>query len=155
MRMLLKERRKPWYLEPVDTSKLVVTCGECGSPMSLRDSRYGKFWGCTRYPECRGTHGAHPNGLPLGIPADEKTKRLRMEVHAMLELQWQGRTKRQKNWLLGICGREHIGEMDKDMLLKIKHRAMSDFQVVRDLLNRGYKWDGRRFASSEQADEER
>ncbi|MFH1050215.1 MAG: type I DNA topoisomerase [bacterium] len=32
-----------------------IICPECGSPMFLRESRYGKFYGCTKYPECKGT----------------------------------------------------------------------------------------------------
>jgi DNA topoisomerase-1 len=31
-----------------------VICDLCGRPMALRSSRYGKFFGCTGYPECRG-----------------------------------------------------------------------------------------------------
>lgn len=31
------------------------TCPRCGSPMWLRSGRYGQFWGCSRYPGCRGT----------------------------------------------------------------------------------------------------
>ena len=30
-------------------------CPECGSPMQVRISSAGRFLGCTRYPECRGT----------------------------------------------------------------------------------------------------
>src|ERR1043165_5693693 len=38
-------------------------CPECGSEMKLREGRRGtnvggKFWGCPRYPECKGTRGA-------------------------------------------------------------------------------------------------
>lgn len=36
-----------------------------------------KFYGCIRYPHCNGSHGAHPNGLPLGVPADDALKSLR------------------------------------------------------------------------------
>jgi DNA topoisomerase-1 len=33
-------------------------CPECGSPMSIRRSRFGKlFYGCTSYPKCRGIIG--------------------------------------------------------------------------------------------------
>ncbi len=32
-----------------------VRCDLCGSPMALRAGRYGKFFGCTAYPKCRGT----------------------------------------------------------------------------------------------------
>ena len=30
-------------------------CPSCGSRMVLRNGRYGRFWGCSRYPYCRGT----------------------------------------------------------------------------------------------------
>jgi hypothetical protein len=31
------------------------TCPRCGSPMRHRSGRYGQFWGCSRYPRCKGT----------------------------------------------------------------------------------------------------
>lgn len=67
-----------------------IACGECGAPMALRTSRYGPFYGCSTWPRCRGTHGAHADGRPLGIPADERTKRARMEAHAMFDRLWRG-----------------------------------------------------------------
>ncbi|MFE8071978.1 DNA topoisomerase III [Marinobacteraceae bacterium S3BR75-40.1] len=30
-------------------------CPQCRSPMRHRSGRYGEFWSCTRYPDCRGT----------------------------------------------------------------------------------------------------
>lgn len=30
-------------------------CPHCGMMMSVRSGRYGYFWGCVRYPSCRGT----------------------------------------------------------------------------------------------------
>jgi len=32
-----------------------IKCPECGSPMVLRNGRYGKFYGCSRFPYCKGT----------------------------------------------------------------------------------------------------
>jgi len=32
-----------------------IKCPRCGAPMVLRSGRYGKFYGCSRYPDCRGT----------------------------------------------------------------------------------------------------
>jgi DNA topoisomerase-1 len=32
-----------------------IPCPECGAPMMIRVSRKGRFLGCTRYPECKGT----------------------------------------------------------------------------------------------------
>jgi len=39
------------------------TCPDCGSDMKLRTNRQNgdKFWGCTKYPDCRGTRDE--NGL--------------------------------------------------------------------------------------------
>ena len=35
-----------------------VLCPQCNAPMKQRSGKYGNFWGCTRYPECRGTRQA-------------------------------------------------------------------------------------------------
>ena len=35
-----------------------TTCPYCGSPLVLRNGQYGRFYGCTRYPDCRYTKGA-------------------------------------------------------------------------------------------------
>ena len=32
-----------------------VECPECSGPMVSRTGKYGVFWGCKKYPECRGT----------------------------------------------------------------------------------------------------
>ncbi len=34
------------------------SCPKCEAPMALRTGKYGTFWGCARYPECRGTRKA-------------------------------------------------------------------------------------------------
>ena len=30
-------------------------CPECNSKMIARDGKFGKFWGCKNYPQCKGT----------------------------------------------------------------------------------------------------
>lgn len=35
-----------------------VTCPVCEGPMTPRSSQYGKFWGCNKYPKCKGTRNA-------------------------------------------------------------------------------------------------
>lgn len=67
----------------------VLTCPECGAPMRLRESRFGPFFGCTTWPKCDATHGAHPDGTPLGTPADKATKRARIEAHAAFDPLWK------------------------------------------------------------------
>jgi hypothetical protein len=32
-----------------------MDCPRCGNRMVARSGRYGSFWGCSRYPGCRGT----------------------------------------------------------------------------------------------------
>jgi hypothetical protein len=69
-----------------------VRCGDCGSAMVLRctdrftyqDGRPRLFYGCGRFPECRSIHGAHPDGYPLGVPADARTREARQHAHAVI-----------------------------------------------------------------------
>lgn len=38
-----------------------LTCPKCSSPMRLRSGRYGKFYGCSKFPYCRGTRQYRSN----------------------------------------------------------------------------------------------
>jgi DNA topoisomerase-1 len=40
------------------------SCPECGKPMQIRRSRFGTFWGCTGYPECKGIQKIGPKPEP-------------------------------------------------------------------------------------------
>lgn len=65
-----------------------IRCGEtgCGSPMRLIEGKYGKFYGCVRYPVCSGVHSAHQNsGKPMGIPANRETIEWRKKAHAKFD----------------------------------------------------------------------
>lgn len=37
-----------------------MTCPQCSSPMIQRSGKFGEFWGCTRYPQCKGTRKVLP-----------------------------------------------------------------------------------------------
>ena len=67
----------------------LVICPICRSLMILRNSRYGKFWGCSQWPKCKATHGAHPDGRPLGVPGNDATKISRIEAHAKFDTWWK------------------------------------------------------------------
>lgn len=46
--------------DPSDPSDPIPRCPRCGKPMALRTAKTGKnaghqFWGCTAYPDCKGT----------------------------------------------------------------------------------------------------
>ena len=57
--------------------------------MVLRDSKYGLFYGCANFPNCKATVGAHKeSGLPLGTPADKETKAARIDAHDWFDKLW-------------------------------------------------------------------
>jgi ssDNA-binding Zn-finger/Zn-ribbon topoisomerase 1 len=99
--------------------------------MVLRESRFGLFYGCVRYPACDTTHGAHADGTPLGVPANKETRQARMAAHAAFDQLWQGATKAGKKsarhkayaWLreqLDLTKEEcHIGRFDKAMCQRV------------------------------------
>ena len=60
-------------VEPADKAEEGVTtsdpeeippCEECGRPMALKRSRYGAFYGCTGYPECKNIRKIGPKAEP-------------------------------------------------------------------------------------------
>jgi ssDNA-binding Zn-finger/Zn-ribbon topoisomerase 1 len=103
----------------------------CGKELVLRRSKHGLFWGCERYPACEASHGAHPDGSPLGVPADKETKAARIAAHAAFDRLWQAATKAgiksaRKGayaWLqqvLHLSSEEcHIGKFDKAMCERV------------------------------------
>lgn len=108
-----------------------VKCGECGAPMKLRESKKilnkegapRKFYGCSRFPACYGSHGAHPNGAPLGIPANSETKAARIAAHEVFDELWKsGRMKRKEAYqlLADTMGVEeiHFATMTKEKCME-------------------------------------
>lgn len=59
--------------KPVDETQTFL-CPECNGPMLLRTNRNdgNKFWGCTKYPNCRGTRDSA--GLSKAERAAERSK---------------------------------------------------------------------------------
>jgi DNA topoisomerase-1 len=52
----------------------VPPCELCGKPMALKRSRFGTFYGCTGYPECKNIRktGPKPSApIPTGVPCPE------------------------------------------------------------------------------------
>lgn len=103
-----------------------LACPDCGAPMLLRNSRYGKFYGCSRFPACKAAHGAHPDGRPLGIPANAETKAWRMRAHDAFDQLWKsGRMSRREAyaWLRTTMGLGkadcHIGRFDIDQCQQV------------------------------------
>jgi len=102
-----------------------VICAECNSVMVLKSSPYGKFYGCSQYPRCDGTHGAHPSGKPLGIPANKELKLLRVEAHKVFDawLSSKGMSRKQGYKALQesmeLSSKEaHFGRFNKEQCVK-------------------------------------
>jgi hypothetical protein len=72
---------------------LAYPCPDCGAEMVLRWASFAErlFYGCVRWPECTANHGAHPNGYPLGKPADRDTRRARSAAHRAFDRLHNGR----------------------------------------------------------------
>lgn len=109
-----------------------VTCPECGSPMILRRTNkflwkngQGRlFYGCSRYPACRGIHGAHPNGKPLGVPGNKETKAARSRAHVQFDA-----LQVERGWSKGKAYRwlgEQLGMKTRDEVKEKCHIAMFD-----------------------------
>lgn len=86
--------------------------------MALMKDRNSVGYRC-RSLDCRGSHAAHPDGSPVGKPADAKTRKARITAHEAFDRIW--RTKRMTRdrayvWMrheLGLSKEEcHIGSFD-------------------------------------------
>ena len=55
---------KPSSKSKGKATKGAVKCPLCGAPMVLRKGKNGPFWGCSKYPECRGT-ADNKDGKPV------------------------------------------------------------------------------------------
>ena len=51
---------------PVEEEVVDEVCDKCGSPMKLRFGRYGKFLGCSAYPECKTVRSLN-RPVPTGV----------------------------------------------------------------------------------------
>lgn len=100
-----------------------------------RNGEYRKFWGCTRWPKCDGTIGAHPNGCPLGIPVTKNIQSLRVQAHKLAEKIWgdfNKITKAERNamyaWIRENSSKGHIGKMIepelKDLIKKLERKKI-------------------------------
>lgn len=116
-----------------------LKCGECGSEMQLRKSKHGAFYGCTKWPDCDGTHGAHADGSPKGTPADKPTRLARIRAHAVFDEIWkQGLKKRHEayGWMRRAMNlsrsQAHIAMFDLaqcEQLIQLVYRDFPQFQT--------------------------
>lgn len=95
-----------------------VYCPSCHAEMVLKDSKYGQFYSCINYPKCRETHGAHPDGRPMGKPATSEVRKLRIVVHSKLNEIWNYKDRKQRKemykWLEKNTMSGHVSMMDRE-----------------------------------------
>jgi four helix bundle suffix protein len=74
--------RKLKQQRPAVSEPAAPLCPKCGKPMTLRTARKGansgsRFWGCTGYPECKGTRALDandPSDRSVGLDSSELKK---------------------------------------------------------------------------------
>lgn len=113
----------------------------CGSETEYKDSAelyhgrsYGMRWICKRFPDCRGSVGAHPDGRPLGTVPNPEDKVWRGRLHALIDPLWRNpsptddRRKKYRRgsvyrWLSIITNlpidEVHVGMWDAEMCQKV------------------------------------
>ncbi|GBC97006.1 DNA topoisomerase 1 [bacterium HR16] len=70
-------------IEPKETD---YTCPNCGAKMLLREGRYGKFLGCSRYPECKTIVKVTRSGEPA--PPDRPSDEVCDQCGSSMVIRW-------------------------------------------------------------------
>ena len=63
MNQQVYERLGEEMKNPSEATKGIKQCPRCGSPLKLRSGRFGEFWGCTSYPDCKYTMDARTSTI--------------------------------------------------------------------------------------------
>lgn len=108
-------------------------CPDCGDSMALMKDRNFVGYKC-RSLECRGSHGCHPDGSPVGKPADAKTRKARILAHDTFDRIWKSKKMtrgRAYVWMrheLGMAEDEcHIGSFDAETCKKLVQAVRASF----------------------------
>ena len=121
-----------------------LLCPECGAPMALGSykSTGNPYYRCRHWPDCRGSHGAHADGSPLGIPANQATKTMRIAAHDVFDRLWKrGRMTRSHayHWMA-----HHLR-----MTREEAHIGRFTTEQCSALIRAVWAWEGRRMGKSE------
>jgi ssDNA-binding Zn-finger/Zn-ribbon topoisomerase 1 len=89
--------------------------------MILRESKFGRFYGCRNWPHCDGTVSIHEDGRPMGTPANKETRQARRRAHKVFDQLWTVHGWKRAAayaWMakrLGLTKEEaHIGRLDRE-----------------------------------------
>jgi|SRR5271157_2853953 len=112
----------------------VFNCPDCESPMELGQDKYGRAYLCTR-PGCRGRHSVHQvTGLPMGVPADARVRRLRSEAHEVFDRIWKTKKMTRSQayaWMIKKMvvhpDNAHIGQFTAEQCRHLEREVRADF----------------------------
>lgn len=140
------------YEDPFPNRSRELKCGDCGGRMQLISVPKFKrpFYGCARYPECKGTLGAHKDGSPLGRPTDQAGREARKRAHAAFDQIWKDKVlDRSKcyEWMQTAMGlpksEAHIAMLTREQCERLIELVHRDFSGTQDALSQiFYEDDG-------------
>lgn len=128
-----------------------LKCPDCGGTLMMRRSgKLGRpFYGCTKFPECRGCHGAHFDGSPLGVPGDRATREARKRAHELFDKVWQNRLVQDRQaaykWLMKALGLSvemaHIARLTIEQCSELHRKVLKQWPQLRTVWDRLLKDD--------------
>jgi hypothetical protein len=59
-----------------------LRCPDCGGILVLRVGRFGRFYGCPKFPKCWGSWSSDDDGNPVGPPRGRRNKERRRKKEA-------------------------------------------------------------------------
>lgn len=107
-----------------------MNCPDCGGQMRfITTGRYGPFYGCLDWPDCKGVISADEDGNPTAAPACSENRALRIQAHAAFDALWKSSndTKRARahayHWLAGKMKMTqdecHIAQFDSEQCREV------------------------------------
>lgn len=95
-------------------------------------SQFGVFYGCTRFPACKGAIRAHKDGTPIGTPVDKETRRMRVLAHEVFDTLWR-HPERNTPHLPTLDDLEATWTLGPDQVFATRERAYEWLQEVMGL----------------------
>ena len=132
------------YEDPFPKRQNDLKCGDCGARMQLISApKYKRpFYGCARFPECRGTMGARKDGSPLGRPIDREGREARMRAHAAFDQIWKDKVRTRGEcyqWMQKVMGipesEAHIAMLTKAQCERLIELVNRDFPFTQDAIS--------------------
>jgi len=119
-----------------------LKCGECQAPMVLLKGAKFKnmFYGCSRYPDCKSSHGAHADGTPKGIPGNKATRLARIFAHTVFDQIWKQRLVKHRGaayaWMRQVMGlsksQAHIAALTKEQCEQLIALVYRDYPILKN-----------------------